>query len=147
MPFCQLRVRAWNPIGTGPGLPAIRVPNPPRTLGEHLLVTRYERGLRQQDAAREIGVDEFTLLNWENGKTSPALRHRPSIYRWLGYCPVSPRPATLGERLFAWRIQQGFSQAAVTLRLERDPGTVHRLEQRVGTPTRAVRRAVERLIE
>src|SRR5262245_31111836 len=65
LPFCQLRIRAWNPVGTAPGLRAIRLPNPPRTLGEHLLVARYERGLRQRDVARDLGVDHFTLINWE----------------------------------------------------------------------------------
>lgn len=47
-----------------PGLPMVRLPTPPRTLGEHLLVVRYERGLRQKDVARELGVDQFTLGNW-----------------------------------------------------------------------------------
>jgi DNA-binding XRE family transcriptional regulator len=42
----------------------VRLPTPPRTLGEHLLVVRYERGLRQKDVARELGVDQFTLGNW-----------------------------------------------------------------------------------
>src|SRR5688572_23737681 len=110
LPFCKLRLRACKPTRYAPYLPGTRLPNPPRTLGEHILVARYERGLRQGDAARAIGVDSFTLGNWEKGKTTPVLRYRPAIYAWLGFCPVEPTPATVGQRLVAWRKAQGLSQ-------------------------------------
>ena len=146
MPSCQLRIRAWNPTGVAPGLRAVRLPSPPRTLGEHLLIARYERGLRQQDVAREIGVDEFTLLNWEKGKTAPVIRYLPGIYSWLGFCPVEPGPITLAERLLRRRTAQGLSQAEVARRLALDPGTVYRSEQGIGTPARRVATAIRALV-
>lgn len=82
MPFCHWTLRAWRPPRNVAGLPMVRLPNPPPTLGEHLLDARYERGLRQKDAARELGVDQFTLGNWERGRTSPVIRHLPTIAGW-----------------------------------------------------------------
>jgi transcriptional regulator with XRE-family HTH domain len=126
----------------------IRLPNPARTLGEHLLVARYERGLRQIDVADAIGVDNFTLGNWENGRTSPVLRFLPAIHRWLGYCPVERTPATIGQWLVAWRKSQGLSQHEVAQQLGLDPGTLSRMEQgKLGSPNCRVRRAIESLVQ
>jgi len=110
-------------------------------------VARFDRGLRQEDVARELGVDQFTLGNWEKGKTSPVIRHRPSIYEWLGFCPVEPTPTSIGPRLVAWRKAQGLSQHEVAEQLGLDPGTLSRTEQgKLGSPNRRVRRAIEALL-
>ena len=125
-----------------------RLPNPPRTLGEHLLVTRFDRAMRQKDVACELGVDNFTLGNWEKGRTSPAIRHRPSIYRWLGFCPVEPAPTNIGARLVAWRKAQGLSQVDLAGRLDVDPGTLSRVESgSPRRPSRRVRTAIEALLQ
>jgi transcriptional regulator with XRE-family HTH domain len=144
----RIKLRACKPSRSAPGLPLARLPNPPRTLGEHLLVARYDRGLRQKDVARELGVDQFTLGNWEKGRTSPLIRFRPAIYEWLGYCPVQPAPTAIGDRLVAWRKALGLSQHEVAQRLGLDPGTLSRTEQgKVGSPNRRVRRAIEALLK
>ena len=124
----------------------VRLPNPPRTLGEHLLVVRHDRGLRQKDVPRELDVDQFTLGNWEKGRTSPVIRHRPAIHRWLEYYPFEPTPISIGPRLVAWRKAHGLSQQEVAQQLGLDPGTLSRTEQgKLGGPNRRVRRAIEGL--
>jgi hypothetical protein len=37
--------------------------------------------------AELIGVDLFTVLNWERGATKPKFRYLPAIIRFLGYNP------------------------------------------------------------
>lgn len=125
----------------------VRLPNPPRTLGEHLLAARYARGLRQQDVAARLGVSEWNYLNWEKGRTHPHLRFRPAIYRWLGCCPVETVPTGIGQRLVAWRTAQGLSQLGVARLLGIDPGTLSRVERgELGSPNQRVRRALETLL-
>jgi transcriptional regulator with XRE-family HTH domain len=126
--------------------PDPRLPHPPTTLGEHLLVRRHERRLLQREVAEQLGVTAWNYLNWEQDRTRPALRFLPSIYEWLGYCPVEPRPQTLGQNLLRWRTAQGLTQAEVARRLGLDPGTIHRVEHGLGRPTRGIRQAVDHLL-
>lgn len=125
----------------------VRLTNQPRTLGEHILVARYDRGRRQKDVARELGVDQFTLGNWEQGRTEPALRHRAAVHLWLGYCPVIPVPVSIGARLVAWRDAQGVTQKELAKQLGLDPGTLGRIEQGRGpSPSHRTLRLVSNLM-
>jgi len=80
----------------------------PRTIGEHIKQARTKRGLTQEQAARSIGVDKYTVLNWEKGKTAPSPQDYPGIIRFLGCIPL-PQPATLAERLYYVRCINGWS--------------------------------------
>lgn len=44
-------------------------------------------GLLQREVAQQLGVDKWTVLNWERGKTSPDVRYYPAIIEFLGYNP------------------------------------------------------------
>jgi len=50
---------------TDPSWPGIsaRLPEKPRTLGEHLKRARLDRGMEQKETARAIGCDPGTLGN------------------------------------------------------------------------------------
>ena len=41
----------------------------PQTIGEHIKAKRLALGRYQKDVARELGVDQWTLLNWEKNWT------------------------------------------------------------------------------
>ncbi|MEW6034712.1 MAG: helix-turn-helix transcriptional regulator [Chloroflexota bacterium] len=41
---------------------------------EGIRKARLEKGMRQVDVARVIGVDEMTMVNWERRETTPLLR-------------------------------------------------------------------------
>lgn len=106
-----------------------------------------ELGLFQRQVADQLGVDEASVHNWETDQREPELGFLPSIYSWLGYCPVGPAPASIGERLLVWRRAQGVSQREAAARVGLDPGTVRRIEQgRLGSPSRRVRRSIETLL-
>lgn len=46
-----------------------------------------DRKLLQKDVAADLGTDTATVVNWELGKTQPALAFVPGIIRWVGYDP------------------------------------------------------------
>jgi len=55
-------------------------------------------GLRQRDAARQIGVTAGTVRNWELGHTNPSLRAWPRILDFLGFHRESDRSALRDPR-------------------------------------------------
>ena len=55
----------------------------PQPLGELIRRKREELGLRQIDLARELGVSEFTVVNWETGRNTPRDRLAPKVFRFL----------------------------------------------------------------
>jgi transcriptional regulator with XRE-family HTH domain len=60
------------------------------TLGEHLRKRRMDLGITQKEAARRLEVDQWTVINWERGRTRPARRALPRIARFLGSDPPVP---------------------------------------------------------
>lgn len=49
------------------------------TLGQQILTYRRVRGLRQEDLARQLGVDPSTLASWERGSPEPMGKHRERL--------------------------------------------------------------------
>jgi transcriptional regulator with XRE-family HTH domain len=94
----------------------------PRTIGEHLRRRRLELGLTQKHAANRVGVNPWTVLNWETGKTEPPIRSIPAIVWFLGYDPF-PEPKTVGERLLQKRREWGWSVRQAADCLGVDPTT------------------------
>lgn len=94
----------------------------PRTLGEHIRRCRLVLRLTQKQLATRLGVNPWTILNWEKGYTSPPIAAIPVILAWLGYDPY-PEPATLSERLMAKRRSMGWSIKEAARLLGVDEGT------------------------
>jgi DNA-binding transcriptional regulator YiaG len=110
-------------------------PENPATLGEHLLRRRKVLGLRQKEVAKLLGVDTFTVLNWERGKTAPKIRHLPQIVSFLGYDPAPPPAArTFGDELFAARRKLGVSRKKLARLMGVDDSTVRRWEEAKSMP-------------
>jgi DNA-binding XRE family transcriptional regulator len=86
-----------------------------------------ELRLLLREAAERIGADVFSLINWEKGKTEPAIRSWPGIIAFLGYDP-SPEPVTLGDHIRAERRRRGCGLAALAKDLGFDPGTLKLIE-------------------
>jgi len=98
----------------------------PNTIGEHLRKKRFELGLKQSQAAREMQVSKLTLSLWETDKVYPKWAQQPKITTFLGYDPftnpalgappsnkpigvaiLSPNsPISLGQAIRAERIKQ-----------------------------------------
>jgi DNA-binding XRE family transcriptional regulator len=70
----------------------------PAALGDHLRKRRHKLGLLQKDAVDHLGVNIWTLANWEKGYTKPRLRFWPWITEFLAYDP-NPEPSDLAQRI------------------------------------------------
>ena len=68
--------------------------------------------LTQRAAAQRLGVDPWTVLNWERGKTTAGARHLGRLTEFLGYFPLA-QGATLPERVLEIRQRLGLTQAGL----------------------------------
>lgn len=91
MPFLPITLKALKPREIVPE---------PRTLGDHVRRRRLALRLTQRELATRLGVNPWTVLNWEKGHTQPPSLSVAAILRFLGYDPFPP-PQTLAERLLA----------------------------------------------
>lgn len=117
-------------------------PKNPQTLGEHLLRERSIRQLHQKEAAKLLGVDEFTYLNWEKDRREPLIRNWPALIDFLGGDP-NPTPTTLGERMKTKRRQMGWTARMAAGQAGVDEGTWRYAETSSTARTARVRSAIE----
>ena len=103
------------------------------TLGAKLKRKRLERGLRQVDAAHELGIGQFTLVAWEKRGVQPEVHFYPAIIAFLGYEPW-PTPVTLGERLLAMRRRRGWTIKQSAMSINVDESTFARWESSSQAP-------------
>jgi DNA-binding XRE family transcriptional regulator len=115
LPLCQKLEGIPKPISG--------YPQSPQTIGEHLWWRRTELGQRQKDVAKQIGVSQFTIINWESGETTPAVRFGPKVVEFLGYDPL-PDPKSFGQRVWKLRWSLGLTQTALAGQLGIDDVTV-----------------------
>lgn len=90
-------------------------------------IRRSELGLSQEQAAKEIGVNTWTLLLWEQGRYAPTPRFYPGLIRFLGREPW-PEPRTMSERLRAERLRLGLTQRQLAPILTIDLGSISKWE-------------------
>ena len=100
----------------------------PQTLGEHVRKRRLELALTQKQAAERLGVNPWTILNWEKDHTEAPIESMPAIIRFLGYDPF-PEPKNIPERLLAKRRAMGWSIKEAARQLGVDEGTWRAWEQ------------------
>jgi transcriptional regulator with XRE-family HTH domain len=102
-------------------------PDHPGTLGEHLKKRRYQLKLRQKDAAKLLGIDHLTYINWEKGHTQPYAHSYPAIIAFLGYDPA-PNPTSLPEWIVSQRRKAGLARKTLAELLGWDEATLYRYE-------------------
>ena len=121
-------------------------PRHPKTLGDHLRKVRLERGLSQDQVARELGVSIATIFNWEANQTRVQTRFMPQVVAFLGYDPRE-EASQIGDRIRMLRERQGLSQVALAAKLGLNASTVVRWEcGRVGLAFPKVRKRFEEFL-
>lgn len=102
----------------------------------------------QDEAALKLGVNDWTVLNWETGQMKPAIQFVPALVEFLGYDPEPVEEGTLAGRLIAKRRLLGLSQHEAACSFQIDPGTWAEWELGVRMITReAHRRTVDGFLE
>ena len=123
LPFCQTILKAPRPLPSA-------YPRELKTLGDHLKKKRLDSKILQRKVAQVLGADETSICNWENNRTSPALRVIPCIIDSLGYSladDMSDR--SLGDRILGYRRMHGVSQKELARQLGVDAGALSRWEK------------------
>lgn len=120
-------------------------PASPKTIGEMIRKRRLDLGLRQTDAAKMIGCDETTVVNWENGHRVPRINLLAGVVKFLGFNPFTIGD-TMAQRLVSRRRALGATQAAFAAQLGVDPSTLARWERGEREPTGRFAARVESIL-
>jgi len=124
----------------------VRVPAQLNTIGDHIRRKRLSPKMLQKELAKQVGVDEASVYNWEANASAPRTDYLPAIIRFLGYNPL-PAAKSLGERLVRQRTTLGLTQKECAQSLGVDPGTLARWERNEREPTGAFMSRVEQFLE
>jgi transcriptional regulator with XRE-family HTH domain len=135
LPFCHISLKGQRPLPQA-------YPRELKTLGDHLRNRRLDLKLLQKEVAQKVGVDEATIYNWENNRSSSELHYIPKVIEFLGYVPFEEQPKTLGERIVYFRRLHGITQGKLAQQLGVDPTTLARWERNESKP---LKRYLEKL--
>jgi transcriptional regulator with XRE-family HTH domain len=130
LPFCRLKLTAAKP--RNPAYPGSLT-----ALGDHLRTRRLDLAIRQDEVARQIMVDESTIVSWELNHKQPTVQYIPRIIEFLGYDPTSNcEPRSTGERIRLKRRRLGLSLKELAGILETDQSNLQGWETGRHKPTR-----------
>jgi DNA-binding XRE family transcriptional regulator len=119
-------------------------PAEPQTIGEHIRKRRLDLGLLQIEVARQIGVTESTVWNWEHGR-APELRHMPAVLTFLGYVPWEEPEDPVGK-LAHFKKVKGLSFERLGVLMERDPEQLEDWLSGIHKPCKRNIRKIERFL-
>ena len=103
-------------------------PTDPKTIGEMIRKRRLDLGLRQIDAAKMIGCDEMSIVNWEKSHRTPRVNHMAGVVEFLGFNPFQSGD-TMAQRLVNHRMASGITQKEFARQIGVDPSTLARWER------------------
>jgi transcriptional regulator with XRE-family HTH domain len=117
-----------------------------RLLGRLLRDRRIALGLTRKQAATELHVNQFTLMNWELDRHTPCDRYYPTLILYLGREPW-PDPNTFGARIRAQRLRQGLTSSQLAQLLRVDASSLASWERGIGPRHRSSREKVTAFVE
>jgi len=113
-------------------------------LGDHIRERRLDLDLQKKQLARQLGVDETTIHNWEDRGIAPAIRFMPRILDFLGYDPTyASAPESLAETIKAHRTKLGLSQKRMAVSVGIDQSTLAGWERGDHRPTSGSLKLIE----
>lgn len=93
-------------------------------ISDHIKARRLELKLRQEDAAKLLGVTDDSVRFWELGLSIPRIEHVPKVIEFLGYNPYPFETKTLGGRIRYYRLLHGLSHKKLGKLLGVDAATI-----------------------
>jgi len=128
LPFCKVILKGKR-CSQGPYFKEkTGYPTSPKTIGEAIRKRRLDLGLKQREAAKIIGCNYLTIVNWEKGHFTPRVNHMAGIIQFLGYNPL-PTGASIAEQLVAHRKARGLTQKNFACELGVDSSTLAKWER------------------
>ena len=112
-------------------------------LGDFEFPVHADGALEIAEAASQIGVRKETIVNWEQGHSTPPYRHGPKILEFLGYWPFE-EPESLGDRMRLWRWKRGLNGDEAAAAIGVDPCSWSSWERGEHKPVRASRERLSR---
>jgi len=97
LPFCDRTVSVARKDVAPVWSRSFPVSKEPKTIGEHLRKRRFDLGIRQSQAARQLRVSQRTLCLWEKDKVYPTWGFQPRLALYLG-CNPFINPALGGPK-------------------------------------------------
>lgn len=85
-------------------------------------------GLTLKEAGELLETNDWSIINWEKGRTVPKVYRLPAIIRFLGFNPLH-EPSTISDRLVAHRMERGLSRKAASHHFGIDISTLRDWEQ------------------
>ncbi len=99
-------------------------PDGPQSFGDHIKMKRLEEGLTHAQLGKKLGVNQWTVLNWENGNSRPRIDFYGRIVALLGFDPEQmSQSETLAEHMAEYRRMGGLSQEKAALQAGIDETT------------------------
>jgi transcriptional regulator with XRE-family HTH domain len=102
---------------------------------------RLDLGLFQREAARKIGCDTMSVVNWEKGRTTPRVNHMAAIVAFLGFNPIGAG-STIAERLVNFRKARGMTQKVFAAQIGVNESTLAKWERGEREPGRFLNRVL-----
>lgn len=128
LPFCKVTIRRVR-CAQGPYFTETKsYPASPKTIGEMIRKRRLDLGLLQREAAKRIGCDQMTMVNWERGHTTPQVAHMAQIVAFLGFNPIQVG-TSMAERFVNFRKSRGITQNAFAAQIGVDQSTLAKWER------------------
>jgi len=122
LPICKISLTAQKLQNKG-------YPSTLVTIGDHIRKRRLDFNLFQKDVAKLLGVDEYTITNWEKNRTQPTLSLLPKVIQFLGYISLEIKVDSLGDRIKLYRKVRGVSQKILAKEIGIDACTLARWEK------------------
>ncbi len=139
LPICQITLKASKPN---------EKPYPKElvTIGDHIKKKRLDLNLTQNDVAKQIGVKEESVYNWENNRSKPKVYLLPKIIKFLGYVPFKHTNLTFGDKIKSFRREYGLSQRKLAKLWSVDQTTIRDWENGKHFPNKNMRGRITREI-
>ena len=121
-----------------------------KAFGQEIRNARVEVGLRQEDAAEELGVSTQTIRNWESGRSEPSEENKQKLAEKYGvevgdfaafyeefysYRVTRERPVINAKLLRLARQDAGFTQAQAAEMVGVNRNTIVRYENGTSRPS------------
>lgn len=117
----------------------------PNTLGEKIKKRRQELRMYQPQLAKQLGVSEATVSNWETNKAVPKIYQWRQLIEFLGFYPF-PEEDTLSSQIKKYRLVRGLTQEALGVLVGVDGTTVCGWEKEENQPWPEVKKRLEKII-